>query len=622
MNITDYLVEYLKKQGPVAIPQLGVLTTQDHEAYYDSTTATFYPAQRIVSIEYSDLPSTPFVQYLSDKECVSYSTAEKIWKNYCDALHDKLKREGRCQLSDLGAIAAEGSSYHFEMSEGMNLKSTTQHLHPVGGVRNYAPQDEKDPFEAFEHSATNEAVAPEPVQEPIPEPEPTPAEAPSPVAELPKQEPEPEPEPEPVAVPEPEPELEPEPEPEPIKASEPEPISTPEPMPEHEPEPVSAPEPKPEAKPEPIATKEVKPQSETLPEAKPTSATENHAFGDDTIDTLKQLDAIEESDGTFEPNAKKDKKEKKKGRFWKALLWILVILIILLACAFAIDRYLFNSQGRQWVSQYIPALAPTQSGESESAATSATFTLPENYDKEAARDNITPFTFSADGMQFDASEINEQSDKIMSRMDSYLKGFLKQMKQQENEELFLDHVRHYINNSLTELTTDKTFYPQSLLNYEDYVRQSYLTWIKSTALNRKSHIVQANLMDRETLERLLSEVVPADELTPDPALAEKPEKTNAKAAATNKTAKPVPVRSHIATQSKQGFDIIAGFSVNKSNADRLCSQLKGKGCDAYIINRNGLYYVSMGSAASRTEAEARFKHIKEWYKGDISIKQW
>ena len=51
MNITDYLVDYLKNQGPIAIPQLGVLTTQDHEAFYDAATATFFPAQRIVNIE-------------------------------------------------------------------------------------------------------------------------------------------------------------------------------------------------------------------------------------------------------------------------------------------------------------------------------------------------------------------------------------------------------------------------------------------------------------------------------------------------------------------------------------------------------------------------------------------
>ena len=120
-------------------------------------------------------------------------------------------------------------------------------------------------------------------------------------------------------------------------------------------------------------------------------------------------------------------------------------------------------------------------------------------------------------------------------------------------------------------------------------------------------------------------MVPADELTPDPAAIaeqEAAEQKAAAAAAQKKANKPAPVKSHIATASKQGYDLIAGTSVFKNNADRLCSQLKAKGCDAYIINRNGMYYVSMGSAASRTEIEAKYIHVKEWYKGDVTIKKW
>ena len=620
MNITDYLVDYLKNQGPVAIPQLGVLTTQEHEAFYDAEAATFYPARRIVTIESGSSSDTQFVQHLAEKECVSVPTAERIWKNYCDALHAKLDSEKRCQLGDLGAISAEEGSYRFEMAEGLNLKSTTQHLHPVGGVRNYASGDDVDPFAAFEQPlrdgiVTTDALrggmaAPEPPMQPEPAPvvEPEPVVAPAPAVE-----------PEPVIAPEPEPM----PEPEPVPAPEPAPAPAPElePMPEPEPAPVAEPEPEPVAEPEPEHEPSPAMEPVAAPAPEPTAA--SNAFGDDTIDTLKQLDAIEESDGSFTGNEPPTKKERKKGRFWKALLWILAILIILIACAFVIDNYLFNSKGRQYVAQYIPALAPkTTASDGTAGEAAATFTLPDNYDREAARDNITAFTFSPDGLQFEASDINRQTDKVMTLMDSYLKRFLKQMKQEQNEELFLDQVRHYVSNSLTELTTDNAFHTQALLTYQDYVREEHTPWLKSSVLQRKSHIVQTNLMDRETLERLLSEVVSADELTPDPSLANEEAKTKVTTKAAAKPAKPAPVRSHVATESKQGFDIIAGFSVNKNNADRLCAQLKGKGCDAYIINRTGLYYVSMGSAASRTEAEARFRHIKEWYKGDVSIKQW
>ncbi|MCR4828515.1 MAG: SUMF1/EgtB/PvdO family nonheme iron enzyme [Bacteroidales bacterium] len=78
----------------------------------------------------------------------------------------------------------------------------------------------------------------------------------------------------------------------------------------------------------------------------------------------------------------------------------------------------------------------------------------------------------------------------------------------------------------------------------------------------------------------------------------------------------------IHTESKMGFDIIAGFYLNKETAQEMCFALKRQGCDAYVIEKNGLFYVSMGSADSRTAAEKKYWHIKEWYTGDISIKKF
>ena len=38
--------------------------------------------------------------------------------------------------------------------------------------------------------------------------------------------------------------------------------------------------------------------------------------------------------------------------------------------------------------------------------------------------------------------------------------------------------------------------------------------------------------------------------------------------------------------------------------------------------KNDGYYVSMGSAPTRTKAEALYNHLKGWYDGDMAIKQW
>ena len=74
--------------------------------------------------------------------------------------------------------------------------------------------------------------------------------------------------------------------------------------------------------------------------------------------------------------------------------------------------------------------------------------------------------------------------------------------------------------------------------------------------------------------------------------------------------------------SKQGFDIIAGFFTSKKSANKCANQLKALGSDAYIISKSGGYYVSMGSAPTYTAAQAMEKHIKSWYKSDVSIKNF
>ena len=82
MNITDYLVEYLKQGNQVNIPQVGLLAEKEVEAHFDQSSATFYPKQRTLSIEPSNQQESAFIQFLAQKECVSTGTATQIWKNY------------------------------------------------------------------------------------------------------------------------------------------------------------------------------------------------------------------------------------------------------------------------------------------------------------------------------------------------------------------------------------------------------------------------------------------------------------------------------------------------------------------------------------------------------------
>jgi len=588
MNITDYLAEYLKQGKRVDLPRLGTLVYKKSEAHYDESTSTFYPSLQSIVLENEKHNGDDIVSYIAERECVGRNTAEQTWRNYLDAINVRLEKEQECQITDLGTITTAGGVATFRAAEPTELSGPEALLRPISGVNDYTSTNTGDPFAFFEQGGDDKPIRTTSFL--------------SDERELRS---------EAEAIPEPETETEPEtiaePEPEPIAEPEPEPIAETEPEPEPEPEPET--EPIAETEPEPIA----EPETEHKEEEKPVVS---KAFDDiDTINTLHQLDAIDGS-GETEEEPKSGKKEKRhRGGFWKALLWILCILIVLTACGAVIDHYLFNSKGREWVSQYIPAIAPERDNDGLAATEPME---PKEYDAAAARDNITEYTFSLEGLQFSDDEIAEQSHALTAKLQKHLNRYLKSMKMTKHEEAFNEHVEAYVASRLKELLCDDEFHPQELLGYDDYVRETVMPVLKNRQMMHKSMKIQNELLERETLNRLLSEVVPDDvfAMTPEPSAEEKAgeKKVNVK--------KEAAVTSHIATTSKQGFDIIAGFSVNKASADRLCRQLKGKGCDAYIINRNGLYYVSMGSAASRTEIDAKYTHIKEWYKGDVSIKKW
>lgn len=603
MNITDYLVDYLKQGKPVSVPSLGTMVAKEIEAFFDSSSATFYPTHTSIQIEPENSSNTLFVDYIAKKECVGTSTAEKIWKNYCDALKDKLQSEGRCQLASLGTIVSNNGSFSFEMSEKSSLNPSAQCLQPINGIRTYTDSVADDPFLMFEQPIRDGEVTSSTLHNSKPSPAPIPTPSPTP-----------EPKPTPKPIPEPTPEPQPQPTPEPI--TEPTPTPTPEqtqePTPEPEPEPEPTPAPKPTPEPTPTPTPE--PITEQAPEPS--------AFNDS--DTLKQLDAIEKSKGGDEPfisnNGKKKKKEKKKGGFWKAILWILATIIILLACAFVIDHYLLNSKGCQWVMQQVGYNSNSVKAVSEIPDDFPT--APADYDKDEAHDNITQNTLSLEGLQYSTDEIDAQSDNIISYLTPFLLNQLKEMGFSGSKELFLSKAREFANNRLNELLVDDSYHPEVLFNYDDYVRESLMSYLKDVKMRRRSSAIQAELMHRSTIEQIISQIAP-DEVLPTTTEEAEPVQRQAAPAQNKKAeAKPAATHSQFLSSSKQGYDVIAGYTVKKENADRLCSSLKSKGCDAYVIEINQGYYISMGSASSNTAIEATFNHIKEWYQGNIYIKKW
>ena len=206
MNITDLIVEQLKQGKSVELAGIGTLGSELQSPRHDKARGVYYPAHRTLVFNGATSGNDSMVNLLAERECVGTEVARQMWKNYIDALSDKLKHTGSHAFGELGTLHAGNGGYRFEAAEGLVLSVGDEK--PLEDVKIYAHDNEEDPFAQFDDEPV--APAPEPEPEPVPEPEPEPI-------------PEPEPEPEPIPEPEPEPVPVPEPEPEPVTAPAPEP---------------------------------------------------------------------------------------------------------------------------------------------------------------------------------------------------------------------------------------------------------------------------------------------------------------------------------------------------------------------------------------------------------------
>ncbi|MCQ2297012.1 MAG: hypothetical protein MJZ51_00160 [Bacteroidales bacterium] len=303
MSITDFIVELLQKGTPVEVPGIGTIQSSN------GTTLLTQVFNNDKSI----------VQYIAEKECVSYNIAEMMWKNYVDALTDKLAETHSHEFPQLGYLNFDGTRYSLEQTAAAAPVKAEEPA-PVINANVYKKDDNYDPFAAFEQPIVEEPVAPAPAPEPEPEP----------VAV---------PEPEPVVVPDPEPVVAPEPVAAPAPAPEPvpepvvEPVVAPEPAPKPAPAPV--PEPKPEPKPEPEPVKAAAAAAAATAVASKSEA--------ETIKNIEKLDKmpakeakkVEKKGEKKAVQPKEVKEEKKKKRGWIILL---LLLLLLLAGVFALYR--------------------------------------------------------------------------------------------------------------------------------------------------------------------------------------------------------------------------------------------------------------------------------------------
>ena len=247
---------------------------------------------------------------------------------------------------------------------------------------------------------------------------------------------------------------------------------------------------------------------------------------------------------------------------------------------------------------------------------------------------VNSLTFNTDMIEYGPRDVNGNTDRVCRNLSEYISNYLADRGYAGARAPMMDRVRQYASDRMGELLGDQ-FAVQRLIPYNDYIYKFNEPCLKAKRANNARIKVQTELMNYSVLDDILYAMV--DELgiqqggAAQKTAAEvqqvkdnekKAVEDKKKVADKKKASDETPVFVYVSKDSKQGFDLIAGFYLNRSTAANLTARLHEQGCDAYIIEKNDLYYVSMGSASTRTAAEALFKHVKSWYDGDVVIKEW
>lgn len=653
MNITDLIVELLENGQKVVMPGIGTLDTVQRAAHHDPATRTYYPAGRAVAFSEECNGESDIVKILAERECINEEVAKQMWLNYIDALTDKVKHSGHHTFGRLGALTcSDKRTFGFKMTEGLVLDADKKGEMPIAEVKIYNHEGEEDPFARFDEEA---APAPQAPAQETPAPEPMP---------------EPKPATEPVAKPETMPTEEDGHWNESLKKLEDmtkeRPVSDPKAEARAEKERIKA-EKKAEVerlkmekkaaeeeryeeelrnkqrkdaekreaeekrkaaeemrKAEERAEKErIKAEKEaeaSRKKAEKEAAKAEYKSEKERIKAEKKAAALAAKAAREDAKAAKvakgddtivEKKAEKKARKddgkkkSKAPVIVLVIVLLLLLCGGA-AYYLLNR---------------------DNAAQPATTTASTTHIDASP---VNSLTFNPDMIDYTGREIAEQGDMVCLFMNEYINTYLADRNFTGARVPMMDRIRQYVSERLEQMLGER-FAVQRLISYNDYIYNYNEPFLKNRYARSCRGKVQSELMDYRWLDDMLYRMADELGLQPDGAgrktaaevqqVKENEKKVIERRQAAAQTGEP-PVYVYVEKGSKQGFDLIAGFYLNKMTAAKMTAKLHDMGCDAYIIEFNDLYYVSMGSASSQTAAEALYKHVKSWYDGDVVIKKW
>lgn len=115
MNISAYILEYLKSHGSAVVPQFGTFSLEKSKAVINSENGSILPpASRIIFTANDQAESAELAKFLAEKKSVSKEAAENEILVQTDFWKKKLQAEKQLEIPEIGCFYSEANEIRFE----------------------------------------------------------------------------------------------------------------------------------------------------------------------------------------------------------------------------------------------------------------------------------------------------------------------------------------------------------------------------------------------------------------------------------------------------------------------------------------------------------------------------
>ncbi|MCW3160948.1 HU domain-containing protein [Chryseobacterium oryctis] len=114
MNISAYILEYLKQFGTVTVPEFGVFSLENSKAIINSENGSILPpARKIAFVPDYEIQSDELISFIAEQKQMSFEASKSDLKIQTDFWKKKLQADQFLEIPNLGKIVIEDSEFHF-----------------------------------------------------------------------------------------------------------------------------------------------------------------------------------------------------------------------------------------------------------------------------------------------------------------------------------------------------------------------------------------------------------------------------------------------------------------------------------------------------------------------------